>query len=161
MSSRRTLLVVLVLIAAVAWVGRLSGGTGDDPQLADSSRLTTGAESNATSPDPSASPTASMPPGELDEVQQVAVAGVTAWQHRDAAARNAALALAATADYAAAMTKVDPAVVPECKAEEVRTDVEADGLARINVTCHTGLVLDVDVTLEDAVWRVSDIAPGT
>ncbi len=154
MRNRHMLLVVLVVIAAVAWVGRLTGDPEREPQLAQSTQgsVTTGPERT--------SPGASTSHAELDEVQKAAVAGVTAWQDRDAAARNAALALVATPEYAAALAGVDPAVVPECTADDVRTDVESDGLARVNVTCHTGIALDVDVTLEDAEWRVSDIAPG-
>lgn len=158
MHSRHMFFVVLVVIAAVAWVGRLTGHPEGEQQLAQSTRAPV---TTVESTSPAASPSTSTPPASLDEVQRAALAGVAAWQDRDAAARNSALALLATPDYAAALSGVDPAVVPACTADEVRTDVEADGLARVNITCRTGLVLDVDLSLEAAVWRVFDIAPGT
>lgn len=164
MRKGRSVLGVLVVIAAVAWGAQLAGGTERDPKVADTTQGRVSAESEVMAPTPGAltSPTASKPSrAVLDEVQQAAVAGVTAWQDRNAAARNAALALIATPDYAAALKGVDPAAVPECTPDQVRTAVETDGLARITVTCHTGLVLQVDLTLEHADWRVEDIAPGT
>lgn len=162
MRSRLVAVVVLAVIAAVAVGGHLSRRAEREPAVADAGGGQRATAADATTPTtPPATTRSVTSTAALDPVQQVAVEGVRAWQERDVTARSAALALVATPEYAAAIRGVDPAVVPACTVEEVRTDLEADGLVRVAATCRTGLVLLVDLALDGDRWLVADIAPGT
>ncbi|WP_380165629.1 hypothetical protein [Jannaschia sp. R86511] len=91
----------------------------------------------------------------------LALEAITAWQAPTDQARTDALTSLATTEYQDAARTIDATRVPSAAPLTVRTRVEADGQALVDVELEDGTDLALVLRLEQDRWLLHDLRPVT
>ncbi len=105
--------------------------------------------------------TASVTPVEQLTTDVLALEAITAWQAPTDQARTDALTSLATTEYQDAARTIDATRVPSAAPLTVRTRVEADGQALVDVELEDGTDLALVLRLEQDRWLLHDLRPVT
>lgn len=149
------LAVVMVGVAAFAFLGPFGDDTDDAAPAPPAARKPSPTATVTTEP-----PTPAPP---VDPVAAAATAGVLAWQADDETLRQGLLATTATPRFTAAMVAVDPATVGPCTPTTTGVTAATAMTAQVVVVCAgpaRALVVDLTRTDPAAAWLVDSILPG-